>query len=83
VPGEIQIMLKVRVASLTRSASRRMGSEFDITTGNLSLKSPLGFSNPVFQAILSTDDVRLAFQASAANGYSKVLAEPNLVTLNG
>ena len=33
--------------------------------------------------MLSTDEVTLALRALATNSYSKILAEPNLVTLNG
>lgn len=83
VPGEKQIMLKVRVAELTRTAARSMGANFSVNRGDFALNSALGLTNPVFSAILSTDDVTLAFQASAATGYSKILAEPNLITLNG
>jgi pilus assembly protein CpaC len=82
VPGEQQIMLKVRVAELSRSALRQMGCELQVTTHDLNLQSLLGASQ-VFSALLTTEEVSLALRALATNGYSRVLAEPNLVTLNG
>lgn len=82
VPGEQQIMLKVRVAEMTRSALRRMGTNLNVFTGDFNLLSPFGIGS-AFTAILTTDDVLLAMQALSSTSYSKLLAEPNLVTLNG
>ena len=82
VPGEQQIMLKVRVAELNRTALRQMGCDLTVKAGDFTLQSLLGGSQ-VFNAVLSTDEVTLALRALATNTYSKILAEPNLVTLNG
>jgi pilus assembly protein CpaC len=82
VPGEQQVMLKVRIAELTRSALREVGAEFTIESGDFSFSSLLGVGG-AFNAILDTEEVTLALQAISSNGYSKILAEPNLVTLNG
>jgi pilus assembly protein CpaC len=82
VPGEQQVMLKVRVAELTRTALRQMGVDFRATAGDFTLNSFLGVTS-AFSAVLNTDDVYLAIKALSSNTYSKILAEPNLVTLNG
>lgn len=82
VPGEQQIMLKVRVAELSRTALRQMGANLNVTAGDFSLQSLLQTSG-VFSAVLNTQDLSLALQAVSSNSYSKILAEPNLVTLNG
>jgi len=82
VPGEHQVMLKVRVAELSRSALRSIGTDFSVTRGEFTLDIPLGVEGAI-TAILDTDDVNLTIQALSSNGYSKILAEPNLVTLNG
>jgi pilus assembly protein CpaC len=82
VPGEQQVMLKVRVAELSRSALRSMGFEINGKVGSFSWSSLLG-TGGAFSAILDTKDVDLALTAIASNGYSKILAEPNLVTLSG
>lgn len=82
VPGEQQIMLKVRVAELSRTAVRNMGSNFQVFGGDFSISSNLSVAG-AFNAVLSTDDLFLALQATKSNGYSKIIAEPNLITLNG
>jgi pilus assembly protein CpaC len=82
VPGEQQIMLKVRVAELSRSAMRNMGANFAAFGGEFLVNSNLSV-NGAINAVLSTDDLLLALQATKSNAYSKILAEPNLITLNG
>jgi pilus assembly protein CpaC len=82
VPGEQQVMLKVRVAELSRSALRKMGADFQGIAHDFVFTSTLGVSG-AFNAVLDSDDVKLAIQALSSNTYSKILAEPNLVTLNG
>ncbi len=82
VPGEHQIMLKVRVAELSRAAMREVGWDLQITEGDFTLSSLLAGDGP-FSAVLENDDVLLLLNALSSNSYSKILAEPNLVTLNG
>lgn len=82
VPGEKQVMLRVRVAELSRNALRNMGFDINVNTGDFSFTSLLG-SGGAFSAVLDTNDVRLALSAISSNSYSKILAEPNLVTLSG
>jgi pilus assembly protein CpaC len=82
VPGEQQIMLRVRVAELSRSAVREMGANFEALANDFTFTSSLGVTG-AFNAVLDTQDVDLALQAVSSNSYSKILAEPNLVTLNG
>ncbi|MHB8902354.1 MAG: type II and III secretion system protein family protein [Thermoguttaceae bacterium] len=82
VTGEMQVMLRVRVAELSRTALREMGSEFNINAGDFTFDSLLGLSGTV-RAVLDTDEVRFVLEALSTNSYSKILAEPNLVTLSG
>ena len=82
VPGEKQVMLKVRIAELSRAAAREIGADLKMRWGDFAWNSALGVGG-AFSAILDTTDVDLAIQALATNSYSKVLAEPNLVTLSG
>ncbi len=78
VPTSQQVMLKVTVAELNRTALRemgvnlRLGDFFDntvVSTGNL--KIALG------------DDIDLLMRALRTNSIATILAEPNLVTLSG
>lgn len=82
VPGEQQVLLKVRVAELTRGALREMGADFAFQTGDFNFQSNLNFAG-AFQAVLNSTDVQFALSALASNRTTKVLAEPNLVTLSG
>ena len=78
VPGEQQVVLKVRIAELTRSAARslsmdlKLGDAFNFASGGGNLT-----------AILNGGDVELFLTAFSTNGYGKLLAEPTLVTLSG
>lgn len=82
VAGEMQVLLKVRVAELSRTALREMGSEFNIDAEDFTFDSLLGLTGTV-RAVLDTDEVKIVLEALSTNSYSKILAEPNLVTLSG
>ena len=82
VPGEQQVLLKVRIAEISRNALRELGVDFTVTKNSFSLSSTFGGAGNI-SAILDNKDVTLLIQALATNSYSKLLAEPNLVTLSG
>ncbi len=82
VPGEQQVMLKVRIAEISRSAARSLGLDFEIIKDNFLISNFIGGAGNV-SAILDGGDVNLFLRAFASNGYGKVLAEPTLVTLSG
>jgi len=82
VPGEHQVLLKVRVARLTRGALRTMGSQFSAQAGDFSVTTNLNITG-AYQAVLNSTDVQLTLSALSSNRTTKILAEPNLVTLSG
>lgn len=82
VPGEQQVVLKVRVAELSRTALRELGLDFAVAKQNFLFSSTLGNAGNLF-ALLDGGEVELMLRALSTNSYSKVLAEPNLVTLSG
>lgn len=84
VPGEQQIMLRVRVAELSRASVRAIGADLSFFRGDFTFNSLFGgtTSGPV-TAVFSTDDVNLAMSVLNGNSYGRSLAEPNLVTING
>ncbi len=82
VPGEMQVMVKVRVAELSRTALREMGAELNLDLGDFAFNSALGLNGAV-SAVLDTDEMQLTLEALSTNSYAKILAEPNLVTLSG
>ena len=84
VPGEQQVMLKVRIAELTRTALRELGVEFSVSGDNWSVATSMLGGAGNITAILDGDvDVDLFVRAFASNGYGKILAEPTLVTISG
>lgn len=82
VPGVQQVMLKVRVAELSRQSARELGTDLKGVLGSLTLGTVID-SLDDFTAILEGDDVRLFLRAFASHGYGKILAEPTLVTISG
>jgi pilus assembly protein CpaC len=82
VPGEHQVMLKVRIAELSRSALRELGVSFDVLARNFSVGSLISQGANI-SAILDDGDYELFVKAFASNGNGKILAEPTLVTLSG
>lgn len=84
VPGEMQVMLKVRIAELKRSALRRLGANIaiDDEDGDFFLESVLTGSANIL-AIFDEGEVTSMIDAFTSNNVMKILAEPNLVTLSG
>lgn len=82
VPGEQQVMLKVRVAELTRTALRQMAADFSVKKTSFSLGTILGATGNV-SGVFDQGDIDLFLSALNSNSYSKILAEPNLTTLSG
>lgn len=82
VPGEHQVMLKVRIAEINREAVRELGLNFDVLKDNFQISSTFGGAGNI-TAILDGMDVSLFIRAFSSNGVGKVLAEPTLVTMSG
>lgn len=84
VPGEKQVLLKVRIAELKRSGARELGADFDFDIKDFLFESALGAgANAVFSGAFSDSNFNLMLGALIRNGNAKILAEPNLVTLSG
>ncbi len=94
VVGEQQVMLKVTVAEVNRSAARSIGLNFGVqnnsgfTVFNSLVGNPTGLTGTNnnranILASLDMGQVTLAIEALRRLNLSKTLAEPNLVTLNG
>ena len=83
VPGEQQVMLKVRIAELSRTGLREMGVNYNAIFEHTNFFTSLLSGAPNVVATFDDGDVQLFLRAFSSNGVSKVLAEPNLVTLSG
>jgi pilus assembly protein CpaC len=84
VPGEHQVMLKVRIAELKRSAARSVGANFSGEFGDflVGLGGGAG-ANSMISGTFSKDSFELALEALESHRVAKVLAEPTLVTISG
>ena len=82
VPGEQQVMLKVRVAELVRDSSRSSGVDLSAMIGSVQLSHLISGGGNV-SAILEDGDVRFFLRAVGTHGYGKILAEPTLATISG
>lgn len=85
IPGEKQVMLKVRIAELKRSAFRQLGVDVDFNINEFFLSSVLGAGagNAIFSGTFDDGSFNIVLRALMNNGSAKILAEPNLVTLSG
>ncbi len=95
VPGSQQVMLKVQIAELNRTALRRLGASFLFTDGQAVIGSNAAGLNPGFP-FLGTASSRVGgvivdgsgslsyiIDALRANSVLKILAEPTLVSYSG
>lgn len=86
VPGAKQVMLKLRIAELKRSALRELGADIErLEIGDWILNSVLGTAGGNLGAVgtFDGDAIEIALKFLTTNGSAKVLAEPNLVVLSG
>jgi pilus assembly protein CpaC len=109
VPTSQQVLLKVRVAELDRTATRAIGADilsfftstqtaFGTSLGNSTVAATGAMNGGLFNTaaaaatlpgttttfgIFPRDNFELMVQALRRNNYLKILAEPNLVALNG
>ena len=96
VPGSQQVMLRVTVAEVNRSAARSIGLNFLVRNGEDNLfRSAFGpagdgdsffgdtLSGGTIQALIDSSDVGLAIDALRDLSLAKTLSEPNLTTIHG
>jgi len=96
VPGSQQVMLRVTVAEVNRSAARSIGLNFLVRNGEDNLFRSVvgpsgtgdsflgeGLSGGTIQALIDSSDVGLAIDALRDLKLAKTLSEPNLTTIHG
>ncbi len=84
VPGDQQVMLKVKIAEMKRSTARDLSVDFDLDLGDF--MAATGFGGAANMFLNSTFDegtFNLFLQFLERNNAAKVLAQPNLVTISG
>lgn len=85
VPGEFQIMIRVRIAELKRSQLRRMGIDWRVffNDGAHFIGQNLTGGTGVLTGIFENGDITVIVDALASNGSARVLEDAQLVTLSG
>ncbi|MDA1015625.1 MAG: pilus assembly protein N-terminal domain-containing protein [Planctomycetota bacterium] len=85
VPGERQLMLRVRIAQLSRSQARNMGVDFNVLFHNArhSITTSLGGVPGTLSGIFENGRIQSFINWLASNGTAKILAEPTLTVLSG
>lgn len=83
VPGEQQVMLRVTVAEVNRTAARSLGLNFTAIQNNNLFSNTTGTVAGNIRAILDGGDISLRIEALRRLSLSRTLAEPNLVAING
>jgi pilus assembly protein CpaC len=105
VPGTQQVLLKVRIAELNRSALRQIGADWTIlnprnlnmvstalsgatvvgngTVANGIQSGDINGPPTTFFTIFPPGHFQMFFSALRQNSLAKVLAEPNLIAMNG
>ncbi len=94
VPTSQQVLLKVRVAELNRTAFRQIGADFAVTPhsgsrfgdqiAGSSLSNGFGLGGQgTFFGTFSHNKFDFVLDALRRNNIVKILAEPNLIALNG
>jgi pilus assembly protein CpaC len=94
VPGVKQVMLKVQIAELNRTALRQIGTDLFAEVGNNQLASFAGAFGGAGEGVLTgsagtligifdSGNFTMIMRALRSNNVATILAEPNLVTLDG
>lgn len=86
VPGPRQILLKVKIAEINRTALRQLGVNWKRITDGAVLNSVIGnigAAGSQLYGIFDEGNFSLFINALRQNSLAKILAEPNLVALDG
>jgi pilus assembly protein CpaC len=85
VPGEYQVMLRVRIAELNRSQLRRMGVDWNVlfNNGKNFMSGGVNGLPAALTGIFEDGDIEVFVNWLASNGTVSVLAEPVLTVMSG
>ena len=85
VPGENQVVLRVRIAELKRSMLRQLGVNFNLLLNNCkqNFASANSGGASTLTGIFDSGDIMVLVNALELNGTAKILAEPNLTVMSG
>jgi pilus assembly protein CpaC len=84
VPGVHQVMLRVQIAELNRTAMRNIGADWNVgfNAGSF-LETLVGGPGTTVSGVFPSADLEFVLRALRQNALLSVLAEPNLVAMSG
>ena len=85
VPGDFQVLIRVRIAELNRSQARRLGIDWDVifNDGAHQISQALTGGAAVLTGIFESGEISVLVDALASNGSARILEDAQLVTLSG
>ncbi len=85
VPGEFQIMLRVRIAELNRSQLRRWGIDWNVIFNDARhvVGQTFATTAPVLTGLFENGEISVLLDALASNGSAKILEDSVVVTMSG
>jgi pilus assembly protein CpaC len=83
IPGEFQVMLRVRIAELDRSELRRMGVDLTHLLFDDRHWASGGRGRSTSAGIFENREIRAVMNGLMANGTAKILSEPVLTVISG
>jgi pilus assembly protein CpaC len=83
IPGEFQVMLRVRIAELDRSELRRMGVDLTHLLFDDRHWASGGRGKSSSAGIFENKEIRAVMNGLMANGTAKILSEPVLTVVSG
>lgn len=85
VPGEFQVMVRVRIAELSRSQLRQFGVDWSYLTrnGRHSIAQSFAANTPVLTGIFENGEISVLVDALASNGTAKVMEDSVLTVISG
>ena len=85
VPGEYQIMVRVRIAQIQRSQLRRLGIDFNVLFNDARhiISSTALAVAPTLSGVFEAGQITVLIDALASNGTVKILEDATLTTMSG
>ncbi|QDT63737.1 type II and III secretion system protein family protein [Calycomorphotria hydatis] len=85
VPGERQVMLRVRIAQLDRQELRQMGVDINafFESSRHFVSATMGGTPSTLTGIFENGEVNVLVNWLATNGTAKILSEPTLTVMSG
>ncbi|MCA8998018.1 MAG: pilus assembly protein N-terminal domain-containing protein [Planctomycetaceae bacterium] len=85
VPGEFTVLMRVRIAEISRSQLRRMGVDWNVffNDGAHFIGQTFAGGGSVLTGIFDNGNINVFVDALASNGSARILEDAQLVTLSG